>query len=217
MDVDDFLHRLAIRKLDIVEEAAAQEGVGQFLLVVGGDDHDRPFRRLDRLLGLVDMEFHAVEFLQQIVGKFDVRLVDFVDQQHWQFGSSERLPQFSLADIVGNVVDAFVAELAVTKAGDRVIFIQALMRLGGRLDIPLDQRRAHRLGDFIGQNRLAGTGLALDKKRAPERHGSVDSNLQIIGCNIVFGTVKTHDFLFLAVNVNAKAIGKSDIPGKLII
>jgi len=77
------------------------------------------------------------------------------------------------------------------------------MRLGGGFDVPLDYRRTHRLGDFIGQNRLAGAGLALDEERAPEGHGGVDSYLQIIGCNIVLGTVKTHDYLFLAVNVKA--------------
>ena len=217
MDIDDFLHRLPVRELDIVEETAAQERVGQFLLVVGGDDHDRPFCRLDRLLRLVDMEFHTVEFLQQIVRKFDIRLVYFVDQQHRKFGSGERFPQFSLADIVGNIMDAFIAELAVAKARDRVIFVQPLVGLGGRLHIPLDQGRAHRLGNFIGQYRLARAGLALDEQGTAKRHRSIDSNLQIIGCNIVLGTVKTHDFLFLAVNVNAKAIGKTPIAGKLII
>ena len=36
----------------------------------------------DRLAGLVDIELHAVEFEQEIVGKLDVGLVDLVDQQH---------------------------------------------------------------------------------------------------------------------------------------
>ncbi len=38
VDFDDRAHRLGIGELDVVEEAAAQEGVRQFLLVVGGDD-----------------------------------------------------------------------------------------------------------------------------------------------------------------------------------
>ena len=42
MHVDDRVHRRRVREADVVEEAAAQEGVGQFLLVVRGDDHDRP-------------------------------------------------------------------------------------------------------------------------------------------------------------------------------
>ncbi len=38
MHVDDLLHRLEVGEFDIVEEAAAQKCVGQFLLIVGGDD-----------------------------------------------------------------------------------------------------------------------------------------------------------------------------------
>ena len=38
--------------------------------------------RLHRFAGLVDMELHAVELVQQVVGKLDVGLVDLVDQQH---------------------------------------------------------------------------------------------------------------------------------------
>ena len=41
MDLDDPRHGLSVGKLDVVEEAAAQEGVRQLLLVVGGDDDDR--------------------------------------------------------------------------------------------------------------------------------------------------------------------------------
>ena len=43
------VHRLLVGEADVVEEAAAQEGVRQFLLVVRGDDDDRPVLRLDRL------------------------------------------------------------------------------------------------------------------------------------------------------------------------
>ena len=82
MHLHDRAHGLRVREADVVEEAAAQERVGQFLLVVGGDHHDRPPPRLDGFAGLVDEELHAVEFEQQIVGELDVRLVDLVDQQH---------------------------------------------------------------------------------------------------------------------------------------
>src|SRR6202034_3867129 len=39
---DDPAHRLRVGKADVVKEAAAQESVGQVLLVVGGDDDDGP-------------------------------------------------------------------------------------------------------------------------------------------------------------------------------
>ena len=45
MRLHDPLHRLAIGEADVVEEAAAQERVRQLLLVVRGDDDDRPMRR----------------------------------------------------------------------------------------------------------------------------------------------------------------------------
>jgi hypothetical protein len=40
------------------------------------------------------VEFHAVEFLQQVVGELDVGLVDLVDQQHGAWGG-EGLPQLA--------------------------------------------------------------------------------------------------------------------------
>ena len=42
MHVDDALHRLRVGEADVVEEAAAQEGVRQLLLVVAGDEDERP-------------------------------------------------------------------------------------------------------------------------------------------------------------------------------
>ena len=84
MDVDDLHHRLPVGKADVMEEAAAQERVRQFLLIVGRDDHDRPVDRLHRLVGFVDMELHPIELLEEVVGEFDVGLVDLVDQQHRQ-------------------------------------------------------------------------------------------------------------------------------------
>src|SRR3546814_20927762 len=79
-------HRVAVGEVDIVEETAAEEGVGQFLFIVRGDGDDRAFLRGHRLVGLIDMEGHAIEFLEQIVREFDVGLVDLVDQQHGEFG-----------------------------------------------------------------------------------------------------------------------------------
>ncbi|KIU01534.1 hypothetical protein QU38_01130, partial [Staphylococcus aureus] len=83
--------------------------------------HEAALGGADGFLRLVDVEFHPIELLEQVVRKLDIGLVDLVDQQHRQFGRSERLPQLALADIVGDLVDARIAELAVAQAGDRVI------------------------------------------------------------------------------------------------
>jgi hypothetical protein len=99
-------------------------------------------------------------------------------------GARERLPQFTAADVIGDVVDAAIAQLPVAQAGDGVIFIQALLRLGRRFDVPFDQFGARRLGDLIGKHGLARTGFALDQQRAAQGDGGVHRNLQIVGGDI---------------------------------
>src|SRR5439155_5595157 len=76
----DAPHRRGVRKLNIVEKAASEEGVGQFFLAVARDDDDRPAPGLEMLPGLDNVETHLVQLVQEVVGKLQVRLVDFVDQ-----------------------------------------------------------------------------------------------------------------------------------------
>ena len=85
-----------------------------------------------------------------------------------------------------------VAELAVAQARHRVVFVQALLRLGGGLDVPGQKRRAERLGDFLRQHGLAGAGLALDQQRALEHDRGVDGDLEVVGGDIVLGAGKFH-------------------------
>jgi hypothetical protein len=53
----------------------------------------------------------------------------------------EGLPQHALDDVTADVLDARVAELRVAQARDGVVFVEALLRLGRRLDVPLEQRQ----------------------------------------------------------------------------
>ena len=142
------------------------------------------FVRLDRLAGLVDEELHAIELLQQVVRELDVGLVDLVDQQHRALVHGERVPELAALDVVADVLDALVAELAVAQARDGVVLVEALLRLGGRFDVPLDEGRAERLGDLERQHGLAGARLALDEQGALERDGGVDGDLQIVGRDV---------------------------------
>ena len=82
MHLDDLAHRFGVGKLDEMEETAPEERVRQLFLVVRGNEHDGARLGLDRLAGLVDEKFHAIEFLKEIVREFDVGLVNFVDQQN---------------------------------------------------------------------------------------------------------------------------------------
>ena len=197
MDVDDRAHRVLVGKLDVVEEAAAQEGVRQFLFVIGRDDDDGALLGLDRLVRLVNVEFHPVEFLQQVVRELDIGLVDFVDEQDRPLLAFEGFPELALGNVVADVLHALVAELAVAQARNGVVFIEALMRLGRRFDVPGDEFGIERLGDLLGQNGLAGAGLTLHQKRTLERDRGIDRDAQIVGGDVIFRSLELHGFDFL--------------------
>src|SRR6266704_1066382 len=189
---DDFLHRFLVGKADVVEEAAPQEGVGQLLFVVRGDEHDRALLGFDQLLRLVDEELHAVELAQQVVRKLDVGLVDLVDEEHDRRLGGEGLPQHSAHYVVADLVHARVAELGVAQAAHRVVLVQALLRLGGGLDVPFEQRQPERLRHFHREHGLAGPGLAFYQQRALQRNGRVDRERQVVGGNVGGGSVEAH-------------------------
>jgi hypothetical protein len=93
--------------------SAPQEGVGEFLLVVRGDHDDRAVPRGDLLAGLDDAEAHFVELTQQVVGKFEVGIVDLVDEQDVALRSGERLAERAELDVAADIGDIAGAEAAV--------------------------------------------------------------------------------------------------------
>src|SRR5512132_2737719 len=187
MHVDDTAHGVAVGKADVVEEAAPQKRVRQLLLVVRGDDDDRPLPGDHRLFGFVDVKLHAVELEQQIVGELDISLVNLVDQQNRPDSAGEGFPETALDNVVANVVHARFAELRIAQPGDGVVLVESLLRLRRRLNVPFDQRRRQRPGDLVGENRLARAGLALDEKRTFERDRRIDREHQVFGRDVAVG------------------------------
>ena len=190
MHGDNFAHRVDVGKADVVEKAAPQKGVWQFLFVVGCDDHDGPHGGAHGLACFVDVKFHPVELLQQIVRKFDIGLVDLVDQQHRPLFGRKGLPQFAAFDIVGDVIDAFVAKLAIAQPADGVVFIQALLRAGRGFDVPFDHRHIQCCADLSRQLCLAGARLSFDQQRALQGDRRIHGHGQIIGRDIGVGASK---------------------------
>jgi hypothetical protein len=101
---------------------------------------------------------------QDVVGKLEIRLVDLVDQQHVAVGSGKHPPERSELDVVANVRHIALTETGVVETLQRVVDIQALRGLGGRLDVPRFHRQAQPLGNMQREQRLAGAGLALDQQ-----------------------------------------------------
>src|SRR5690242_11072705 len=178
MHVDDLRHRVPVGEPDVVEETAPQEGVRQFLLIVRRDDDQRTVERDDRPLRFINVELHAVELAEQIVGELDVGLVDFVNQYHGGRRTLERIPQHAALDVVRDVADAAVTELRIAQSRHGIVFVETLLRLGRRFDVPLEQGAIERAGHRFGEQRLAGAGLAFDEQRPLERQRRIDGELQ---------------------------------------
>ena len=140
--IHDLAHGVRFGELDVVEEAAAQESVRQLLFVVGGDEHQGPGLGLDQLARLVAIKLHAVDLAQQVVREFDVGFVDLVDQDGHRGFRGEGLPEHTFDDVVLDVLDLLLTQLAVAQAAHGVVFVQALLCFGGRFDVPLQQRQA---------------------------------------------------------------------------
>ena len=148
--------------------------------------------RDNRPLRLVDVELHPVELAQEVVGELDVGLVDLVDQHDRGSLDLECLPQHAALDVMGDVGDVLVAQLRIAQPRHGVVFVEALLRLGRRLDVPLQERPRERARDFLGEHRLAGAGLALDEQRPLERDRRVDGEHQVGRGNVGIGAFEAH-------------------------
>ena len=187
MDADDLLHLLLRGEGDVVEDAAAQEGVGQLLFRVGRDDDDGALLCLDRLLRLGNVELHLVQLPEEVVGELKIGLVHLVDEQHYLLVGGERLAELAELDVFCDVVHAGGAELAVVKTLDDVVDVQTVLRLGGGFHVPDDELLAQRVGDGLRQHGLARAGLALDEQRLLQRHSDVHRAHQLGRGDVVFG------------------------------
>ena len=196
MHINDLPHGVGFRELDVVEEAAAQKRVGQFFLVVGGDEHQRTGLSLDQLAGFVAIKLHAIKFAQQIVRKFNISLVDLIDQQRHRLGGCERLPQNPFDNVVFNILYPLAAievgHLAVAQTTHCIVFVKALLSLGGGFHMPLQQRHTKGLRYFLGQHGFACSWFALDQQRTLEGDGRIDRQHQVLGGDVVIGSCKFH-------------------------
>ena len=189
MDFYDFLHLLGVRELDIVEDTPAQEGVGQLLLCIGGNDDHRALLGLDGLLGLRHIELHPVQLPQQVVGKLQIGLVHLIDEQDHLLFRLEGLAQLAQIDILGDIVHG-LAKLAVVKTLHHVVDIQAVLGLGSGFDAPGNELPVHGFGNGLGQHSFAGTRLALDQQGLAQGQRNIDRLLQLLGGHIGLGSAK---------------------------
>ena len=114
-----------------------------------------------------------------------VGLVDLVDQQDHLLLAGEGLAQLAQLHVLLDIVHALAAELAVIQALHHVVDVEAVLGLGGGLDVPDGQGLAHGGGEGLGQHGLAGTGLTLDEQGLLERDGDIGGLEQLFAGDVV--------------------------------
>ena len=80
--------------------------------------------------------------------------------------------------------DVAVAEAAVVQARHGVVDVEAVLRLAGRLHVPADELEPERLGQVLGEQRLAGARLAAHQQRPLERERHVHGLAQLVGRDV---------------------------------
>ena len=78
---------------------------------------------------------------------------------------------------MGDIGHLFAAQLGVAQARNGIVLVQTLLCLGGRFDVPGDDRLVEGAGDLVGEERLARTRFALDQERPLQVDGGIDGHL----------------------------------------
>ena len=173
-----------------MEDAAAQEGIGQLLLRIGGDNHDGALLCLNGFLCFGDIKFHFIQFPQKVVGKFQIGFIDFVNQQNDLLVAVERFAKLAKLDIFADIIHALIAELGIIQTLHNVIHIETILRLCGGFDIPDDKLFAKSLRNCFGKHGFAGTGLALDEQGLLQGDGNIYRTHQLFAGYIIFTSFK---------------------------
>ena len=174
-----------------MEDAAAQKCIGQLFFRVGGDNDDGACFGLDGLLGLGNVKFHFIQLPQQVVGEFQVGLVDLVDQKNHLLLGAESLAQLAQLYILLYILHIAAAKLAVVQALHNIVKIRAVLCFGGAFDAPDDQLLAQCGGNAFGQLGFAGAGLALDQKGLLQGHADIYGAHQVGACYIILTAFKS--------------------------
>ena len=124
--MSDFLHHGGIGKIDVVEQAASEECIRQFLFAVAGDHHNGTMLGLEMIAGFHDIETHLIQFKQQIIGKLEVRLVDLIDEKHDLILGTKRFAQFPQFDVLPDIGNILVVKARIIQPLHGIVDIQSV-------------------------------------------------------------------------------------------
>jgi len=137
VNLNDLSHHVRLWKGNVMEIAAAQERIGQVLFGIGSDNNDGPVFRLYGLVDLNDIEFHLVQYIEHIVLKISICLINFIDQQDYLFVCNKGLAYFAHSDVVFDIahISAGISKAAVIQPCEGIILIKGLHKLHAGFDV----------------------------------------------------------------------------------
>ena len=197
MHVHNEPHHSDIGKGNVMEIAAAQEGIGEVFLGVGCNDDHRPVAGGDGLVDLDDIELHLIENIEHVILKIAVGLVDFIDQQHRSHLRHKGLADFPHADVFFDVahIPSGIPEAAVVEARQGIVLIQGVHELHAGLHVQHDQRHLQAFGNGMGKHRLACARFSLEQEGHFQGHGDIDDLCQFVIKNVFRTPAKRTVFL----------------------
>src|SRR5262245_31436202 len=186
----DLALAVEVRVVDVEEQAAPLERLGQLPGVVRGEEDQRDLRRRDRAQ-LGDRHLVVGEDLQQQRLGLDLDPVDLVDEEHDGVLGSDGLEQRAGEQEVGGedvVLDLLPRGAVVALGLDAqqlllvVPLVQGLGLVEALVALQADQPGAADLGHGLGELGLARAGRPLDQDRLAEAIGEVhDAGDALVG------------------------------------
>src|SRR4051812_11828693 len=152
---DNLFQSLAVREINVIEDAATQESVGEVLFRVAGEDNYRAITLVgcERAPCLSDRERHVLDFVEHVVRQIAWSFINFVNENDGahrspatQMFRQERVclsrlhrkkygqPQGFIRNVIFDRSFLF-AKLRVMKMAERVVTIKKITRGRGRLRV----------------------------------------------------------------------------------
>jgi len=91
----------------------SQKSVRQLLFSVAGNNRNRSMVGSNRFICFRYIETHFVQLIKEVVGKLDIRFIDFVDKQYYLVRRSKSLTQLSQFYILLDIGNILISKAAV--------------------------------------------------------------------------------------------------------
>jgi hypothetical protein len=144
-----------------MEQTPPEKRIGKLFFTVTGYYHNGTMLRFEVLSRFNYIKAHLIQFVKQIVGKFQICFVDFVYEKYYLLFGPQGLSELAQLDVLLDIGYVLIVKTRIIQPLYRIVNIKAFAGLGCGLDIPRDQAETQVFGDYLCQFCFSGPGLSL--------------------------------------------------------